>query len=210
MRSGRRQPAQCHHQRSICAWGPAGRAVDVRAPQRQPDASARSRPTARGRAVGSHPSQSRSCRHQHDAGGCSRTLRGTRRIGRNCRLPSRRANDPRAVRPLGRDRRCNDERAKSRRLDAPSPTTSALLRYPARSVGQSAATSSKLDAMSARMAWLRGVTLARPERAAVPVKEEARLLAALRARDGKRARILRSSPANGRRSSGGGPRGARN
>jgi DNA-binding GntR family transcriptional regulator len=48
----------------------------------------------------------------------------------------------------------------------------------------------QLDAMSARMAWLRGVTLARPERAAVAVKEEARLLAALRARDGKRAREL--------------------
>jgi GntR family transcriptional regulator, trigonelline degradation regulator len=48
----------------------------------------------------------------------------------------------------------------------------------------------QLDAMSARMAWLRGVTLARPERAAIAVKEEARLLAALRARDGKRAREL--------------------
>jgi DNA-binding GntR family transcriptional regulator len=49
---------------------------------------------------------------------------------------------------------------------------------------------SQLEAMSARMAWLRGLTLARPERAAVAVKEEARLLAALRARDGKRAREL--------------------
>jgi GntR family transcriptional regulator, trigonelline degradation regulator len=48
----------------------------------------------------------------------------------------------------------------------------------------------QLETMSARMAWLRGVTLARPERAAVAVKEEARLLAALRARDGKRAREL--------------------
>jgi DNA-binding GntR family transcriptional regulator len=48
----------------------------------------------------------------------------------------------------------------------------------------------QLEAMSARMAWLRGLTLARPERAAVAVKEEARLLAALRARDSKRAREL--------------------
>jgi GntR family transcriptional regulator, trigonelline degradation regulator len=48
----------------------------------------------------------------------------------------------------------------------------------------------QLEALSARMAWLRGVTLARPERAAVAVKEEARLLAALRAKDGKRAREL--------------------
>jgi DNA-binding GntR family transcriptional regulator len=48
----------------------------------------------------------------------------------------------------------------------------------------------QLEAMSARMTWLRGLTLARPERAAIAVKEEARLLAALRARDGKRAREL--------------------
>jgi GntR family transcriptional regulator, trigonelline degradation regulator len=48
----------------------------------------------------------------------------------------------------------------------------------------------QLEALSARMAWLRGVTLARPERAAVAVKEETRLLAALRAKDGKRAREL--------------------
>lgn len=48
----------------------------------------------------------------------------------------------------------------------------------------------QLEALSARMAWLRGVTLARPERAAAAVKEEARLLAALRARNGKRAREL--------------------
>lgn len=48
----------------------------------------------------------------------------------------------------------------------------------------------QLEAISARMAWLRGVTLARPERAAVAVKEEARLLAALRAKNGKRAREL--------------------
>ena len=48
----------------------------------------------------------------------------------------------------------------------------------------------QLEAMSTRMAWLRGVTLARPERAAAAVKEESRLLAALRARDGKRAREL--------------------
>ncbi|MFT4115392.1 GntR family transcriptional regulator [Bradyrhizobium sp.] len=49
---------------------------------------------------------------------------------------------------------------------------------------------SQLDVLSARMAWLRGLTLARPERAAVAVKEEARLLAALRAKNGKRAREL--------------------
>jgi DNA-binding GntR family transcriptional regulator len=48
----------------------------------------------------------------------------------------------------------------------------------------------QLKALSARMAWLRGITLARPERAAAAVKEEARLLAALRARNGKRAREL--------------------
>jgi GntR family transcriptional regulator, trigonelline degradation regulator len=48
----------------------------------------------------------------------------------------------------------------------------------------------ELEAISARMAWLRGVTLARPERAAVAVKEEAQLLAALRAKNGKRAREL--------------------
>ena len=48
----------------------------------------------------------------------------------------------------------------------------------------------QLKALSARMAWLRGVTLARPERAAAAVKEEARLLSALRARNGKRAREL--------------------
>ena len=48
----------------------------------------------------------------------------------------------------------------------------------------------QLDALSARMSWLRGVTLARPERAAAAVKEEARLLAALRARNPKRAREL--------------------
>jgi DNA-binding GntR family transcriptional regulator len=48
----------------------------------------------------------------------------------------------------------------------------------------------QLEAISARMAWLRGVTLARPERAAVAVKEEAQLLAALRARNAKRAREL--------------------
>ena len=49
---------------------------------------------------------------------------------------------------------------------------------------------SQLEAMSARMAWLRSFTLVRPERAAVAVKEEARLLAALKAKDGKRAREL--------------------
>ena len=48
----------------------------------------------------------------------------------------------------------------------------------------------QLEAISARMAWLRGVTLARPERAAAAVKEEARLLAALRAKNSKRAREL--------------------
>jgi DNA-binding GntR family transcriptional regulator len=48
----------------------------------------------------------------------------------------------------------------------------------------------QLEAISARMAWLRGFTLARPERAAVAVKEESRLLAALRAKNGKRAREL--------------------
>lgn len=49
---------------------------------------------------------------------------------------------------------------------------------------------SQLEALSARMAWLRGVTLARPERAAIAVKEETRLLGALRARNAKRAREL--------------------
>lgn len=49
---------------------------------------------------------------------------------------------------------------------------------------------SQLETMSARMAWLRSFTLVRPERAAVAVKEEARLLVALKARDGKRAREL--------------------
>jgi DNA-binding GntR family transcriptional regulator len=48
----------------------------------------------------------------------------------------------------------------------------------------------QLETMSARMAWLRSFTLVRPERAAIAVKEEARLLAALRARDGTRAREL--------------------
>ena len=48
----------------------------------------------------------------------------------------------------------------------------------------------QLETMSARMAWLRSFTLVRPERAAIAVKEEARLLAALRARDGARAREL--------------------
>lgn len=48
----------------------------------------------------------------------------------------------------------------------------------------------QLAAMSARMAWLRSLTLARPERAAIAVQDETRLLAALRARDGVRARQL--------------------
>jgi DNA-binding GntR family transcriptional regulator len=48
----------------------------------------------------------------------------------------------------------------------------------------------QLSAMSARMAWLRGFTLARPERAVVAVKEEAALLKALKARDGALARQL--------------------
>ena len=48
----------------------------------------------------------------------------------------------------------------------------------------------KLSAMSARMAWLRGFTLVRPERAVVAVKEEALLLRALQARDGALARQL--------------------
>jgi len=48
----------------------------------------------------------------------------------------------------------------------------------------------QLDAMSARMAWLRSLTLAVPKRATIAVKEEALLLAALEIRDAERARRL--------------------
>jgi DNA-binding GntR family transcriptional regulator len=48
----------------------------------------------------------------------------------------------------------------------------------------------QLATMSARMAWLRRFTLARPERAEIAVKEEAALLKALKARNGALARQL--------------------
>lgn len=48
----------------------------------------------------------------------------------------------------------------------------------------------QLDAMSTRMAWLRSLTLASPERATVAVREEMLLLAALKARDAEGARRL--------------------
>jgi GntR family transcriptional regulator, trigonelline degradation regulator len=50
--------------------------------------------------------------------------------------------------------------------------------------------SAQLTAMSARLSWLRGFTLAQPERAAIAVQEEVQLLEALKARDGARARLL--------------------
>jgi DNA-binding GntR family transcriptional regulator len=48
----------------------------------------------------------------------------------------------------------------------------------------------QLSAHSSRLAWLRGMSLSRPERASVSAKEEELLMAALLARDGKRARQL--------------------
>lgn len=48
----------------------------------------------------------------------------------------------------------------------------------------------QLAAMSEKMAWLRGFTLARPERAAIAVQDERRLVDALVERDGPRARLL--------------------
>jgi DNA-binding GntR family transcriptional regulator len=48
----------------------------------------------------------------------------------------------------------------------------------------------QLTSLGSRLAWLRSVSLSRPGRARVAVKDEQRLLAALRQRDGERARRL--------------------
>ncbi len=48
----------------------------------------------------------------------------------------------------------------------------------------------QLSAHSSRLSWLRSMSLSRPERASVSAKEEELLMAALLARDGKRARQL--------------------
>jgi DNA-binding GntR family transcriptional regulator len=48
----------------------------------------------------------------------------------------------------------------------------------------------QLTALGSRLAWLRAVSLSRPERASVAVQDEQRLLAALQARDGQLARRL--------------------
>lgn len=59
-----------------------------------------------------------------------------------------------------------------------------------RAAARNATLHKQLDAMSTRMAWLRSLTLAVPERATVAVREEMRLLAALKARDAEGARRL--------------------
>jgi len=59
-----------------------------------------------------------------------------------------------------------------------------------RAAARNATLRKQLDAMSTRMAWLRSLTLAMPERASVAVREETRLLAALKARDAEEARRL--------------------
>jgi len=59
-----------------------------------------------------------------------------------------------------------------------------------RAAARNATLRTQLDAMSTRMAWLRSLTLASPERATVAVREEELLLAALKARDAEGARRL--------------------
>jgi DNA-binding GntR family transcriptional regulator len=59
-----------------------------------------------------------------------------------------------------------------------------------RKAARNATLRAQLEAMSTRMAWLRSLTLAVPSRATIAVQEEARLLAALKARDPERARQL--------------------
>lgn len=68
---------------------------------------------------------------------------------------------------------------------------------------------SQLEALSARMAWLRGVTLARPERAAAAVKEETPARRDPGRRRQARPRIVRSASAHGGRSRRRGTAGAR-
>lgn len=59
-----------------------------------------------------------------------------------------------------------------------------------RSAARNETLRAQLDAMSTRMAWLRSLTLALPERATVAVWEETLLLDALKARDAEGARRL--------------------